>query len=103
LAAQPAEPDGKAYQSVRQAFLTLLQARKTYPLRARDKGIQGQVELSVTLDITGRAEQLDISRSSGSSLLDNAALDLVKTSLPFRHDLGTRFSTDITIAYRLTD
>lgn len=91
------------YNSARSVFVRLLEERKAYPLRARDKGIEGEVGLSVTLDAAGRAEQLAVNLSSGSSLLDNAALDLVRRSLPFAHGLGTRFSTTITIAYRLAE
>ncbi len=89
------------YDTARSVFVRLLEERKAYPLRARDKGIEGEVGLSVTLDAAGRAEQLAVNLSSGSSLLDNAALDLVRRSLPFAHGLGTRFSTTVTIAYRL--
>jgi TonB family protein len=89
------------YVSARTIFLSLLERHKTYPVRARDKGIEGRVGLAVTLDAEGRAERLDIRRSSGSSLLDQAALNLVRQSLPFPHGLGTQFHAEITIVYQL--
>jgi TonB family protein len=90
------------HDAARISFLRLLEKRKTYLGRARNKGIQGSVALSVTLDAAGRARQLAVSHSSGSTILDDAALDLVRRSLPFAHGLGVPFKTDITIAYRLS-
>lgn len=49
-----------------------------YPQSAKRKGIQGKVLLSVVVKIDGTADSVKIARSSGSSDLDEAALDAVK-------------------------
>ncbi len=49
-----------------------------YPSSARRKGTQGKVLLSVVVKIDGTPASVEISRSSGSNDLDEAALDAVK-------------------------
>jgi protein TonB len=49
-----------------------------YPLSAKRKGVQGKVLVSVLVKTDGTASAAQISRSSGSSDLDNAALEAVK-------------------------
>ncbi len=49
-----------------------------YPQSAKRKGIQGKVLLNVVVKTDGSAASVQISRSSGSNELDEAALDAVK-------------------------
>ncbi len=49
-----------------------------YPNAAKQRGIQGKVLLAVVVKTDGSPLQVAISRSSGSSILDEAALDAVK-------------------------
>jgi periplasmic protein TonB len=56
----------------------LRNAPPRYPLIARRNGIEGTVRLKVLVTRDGRAAQLELDRSSGSSALDNAALEAVK-------------------------
>ena len=49
-----------------------------YPLVAHQKGDEGQVTLSVLVSAAGVPVQVKVDHSSGSSPLDNAALDAVK-------------------------
>lgn len=49
-----------------------------YPAVAKRKGVQGKVLLSVLVKTDGTPASVSISRSSGSSDLDEAALDAVK-------------------------
>jgi periplasmic protein TonB len=61
----------------------LLERNKRYPaaaLRRRDVGV---VQLVFTLDRQGRVTASRILKSSGSTVLDNAALELLKRSQPF--------------------
>src|SRR5262245_41475441 len=48
-----------------------------YPTRARREGVQGKVLLEVAVTPEGQARTVAIRRSSGSSLLDDAAKDAV--------------------------
>ncbi len=49
-----------------------------YPLPARRSGVQGKVMLEVAVTAQGSAREVEVARSSGSSLLDNAAQDAVR-------------------------
>jgi len=49
-----------------------------YPVSAKRSGVQGKVLLSVVVKADGTPLSVDVSRSSGSSTLDVAALDAVK-------------------------
>ena len=49
-----------------------------YPQAARKRGIQGKVLINVLVKADGTPSTVEISRSSGSSILDIAALDAVK-------------------------
>jgi protein TonB len=49
-----------------------------YPLIARRNGVEGTVYLRVVVTKDGRPAQVQVDRSSGSSALDNAALEAVK-------------------------
>ena len=53
-------------------------SKPTYPRAERRKGIEGTVYLSVSVTAKGRAGSVSVSRSSGNSALDNAALKAVK-------------------------
>ena len=56
----------------------LRNAPPRYPLIARRNGVEGTVRLKVLVTRDGRAAQLELDKSSGSSALDNAALEAVK-------------------------
>ncbi|BCX19273.1 MAG: hypothetical protein KatS3mg117_2955 [Geminicoccaceae bacterium] len=49
-----------------------------YPTVARRRGIEGTVTLEVKVSASGLAEQVALARSSGSALLDEAALEAVR-------------------------
>jgi len=52
--------------------------KPVYPSLARRRGQQGTVMLQVMVSENGRVEQVTLHKSSGFTLLDNAALDTVK-------------------------
>ena len=49
--------------------------KPNYPLQARDKGIQGDVELNILVNQKGKVEQAKIVESSGYKVLDEATLE----------------------------
>lgn len=73
------EPDYKA------AYLN--NPRPPYPMTARRLGLQGKVVLNVEVLAEGVCGRLNVSRSSGYEMLDNAALRTVKAwrFVPARH------------------
>ena len=54
-----------------------------YPSEARSKGIEGSLQMLVTLAADGSVKQLEILKSSGYSILDDAAITTVRTASPF--------------------
>lgn len=72
------EPDYKA---------SYLNNRLTYPLAARRMGLQGRVMLNVEVLAEGLCGQVNVRQSSGHEILDNSAMQSVKTwkFAPARH------------------
>src|SRR5262245_22237988 len=61
----------------------LLERHKRYPEAAHARNQRGTVELSFSLDRQGRVTASRIAKSSGSTALDEATLDLVRRAQPF--------------------
>lgn len=53
-----------------------------YPSEARRKRIRGEVHVRFTVSRSGDVSSVQVSRSSGSPVLDNAALDAVRRAAP---------------------
>jgi protein TonB len=54
-----------------------------YPEAARRQGLYGSLRLTVSIHADGRIEKVDIARSSGSMLLDTAAIRIVELAAPY--------------------
>lgn len=74
-----------------------------YPPASRRAGEEGTVHLSVMVDGAGRAREVLVSQSSGSTRLDRAAQDAVRKWRFTRHQQADAIRTSITITFRLTD
>jgi protein TonB len=61
----------------------VLERHKRYPEAAQARNQHGTVELAFSLDRKGRVTASRIAKSSGSSALDEATLDLVRRAQPF--------------------
>ncbi len=59
----------------------------SYPMAARRNGLQGRVVLNVEVLANGASGQVTVQKSSGYTMLDNAAVQTVKTwrFVPARH------------------
>lgn len=55
-----------------------------FPKKALDLSLSGTLILNATLDRAGRVVEIEISTSSGSKVLDNAALKIVKLASPYQ-------------------
>lgn len=71
--APPARLVGPAFDA---AYLN--NPRPGYPAVARRMGLTGEVRLRVTVDKAGHPERVALHASSGSDVLDRAALDAVR-------------------------
>lgn len=79
---------------------------RTYPLAARRARIEGVVHLRVTLMPDGRLLAARVELSSGHSLLDRAALDLLARASPLPASFGTmrteQIELQLPIVYRMS-
>ncbi len=54
-----------------------------YPEAARRQGIYGSLKLTVSIYATGRIEAVEVDRTSGSKILDAAAIKIVEMAAPY--------------------
>jgi protein TonB len=81
-----------------------LTARKTYPEEARRRGEEGRVAVRFTVDRSGRVVDAAIVAASGSALLDEAALGLLRQAVfpAFPADMAQpRVTITTTVRYSL--
>ncbi len=88
-----------------QKIRVLLAARKVYPLAAQRMGISGSVAVSFVIGAGGTFSGIQIRRSSGFTVLDNAALATVQGSsgqVPRPHPIGSSpLRTSVVLRYRI--
>ena len=56
---------------------------RNYPIKARQQQVYGNVRMLISLNASGQISQIRIIQSSGESLLDQAAVDIVNLAAPF--------------------
>lgn len=106
---EDAAPSGSAeYPSQAEATALVLKeltrrlaGEHVYPRAALRRGWEGEVVLLLRLNGRGESEELRVLRSSGRSLLDEAALKLVEGVLPVRNPLNESMLLEIPVSYRL--
>lgn len=83
---QPPEPPKKAeptdgdFEAYRNSVQNELKRNIRYPKMAQNRGIQGEAKIEIKLDDEGNVISVTIVESSGSVVLDNAAIETVKRS-----------------------
>lgn len=81
--AVPAPPAPEpSTQSYGNALLRWLERYREYPRTARLRRIEGVVVLRLTIERGGRLLEVAVAESSGSPLLDDAALDMARRAAP---------------------
>lgn len=67
-----------------------------YPEEAKTRGIHGSLQLTVAIKADGEVESIQVNRSSGHKVLDQAAVRIVRLAAPFeRFPANIRVDTDI--------
>lgn len=74
--------DRVAIQNWQRDFALHIKKHKRYPHEAQEMRIQGTARVLFAMDRTGRVLNASISKSSGSPLLDKAAVDLLNRASP---------------------
>jgi protein TonB len=80
-----------------------IQGQIRYPPQARSRGWKGTVLLLASLDAQGRLQELRVRKSSGHSVLDQAAAALVRKVTPIENAAGRPLAIEIPIVYELKD
>ena len=80
------------YTAYLNRFRQRVQETMSYPSSARRRGISGTVQLEVSIDVTGRVRDVEVSASSAHAVLDEAAVDAVRRMppLPFPANVPPR-------------
>ena len=64
-----------------------IERAKLYPLAAKRRGIEGSTTVEFSINIKGLPENIKIVTSSGSDILDSAALSTITRAAPFPRDI----------------
>ena len=87
----------------RGALAAWLQAHRTYPDAARQDGVEGRVIVRFTMDRNGTVLEVALVRSSGSTVLDDAAVAMLRGAhLPPPPQASDRISITLPIRYSLS-
>ncbi len=94
--------NSRDYQS---NLIRLIERHKYYPLYARRKGLEGTSTVAFTVSRSGKIAGISLARSSGTTLLDQAALQTIRRigqAPPFPDEIKRqRWRFAIPIAYNL--
>jgi len=107
VTAPPPQPPQLPYADgawVGETLARVMNARKQYPLQARRMGVEGKVVIEAVVNQQGRVVEATIMISSGSSILDQDALALLRTVpdiKPEKMRLAARTVVQIPVNYVL--
>lgn len=76
------------YSSWLKVIRDKIERAKVYPRMARHQGLEGKTTLRFKINSQGQVEKVEIVESSGSSLLDSAAISAVRQAAPFPYVPG---------------
>jgi len=99
-AAVPAPP-AESEASIADRFAACVESHKEYPYMAVRRGQTGVVRVSVTLGTDGSLLAAGISSSSGVAVLDEAALQAVRSACPFSHRAGREITLTVPLHFEL--
>lgn len=88
-------PDPNSFQSVVSEIRAKVEKFKKYPEAARRLHLGGKAVVRFGIDQNGALAFLEVMQSSGSTLLDEAALDTVRRAAPY-----PKFSSPLSLALR---
>ena len=94
---QPADPSAELASKVGRA----MEERKSYPEAARRRGAEGTVRLRLRLSADGHLISAKLDGSSGSALLDRAALDLASSVFPLDNIMRREIELLLAVRYYL--
>jgi protein TonB len=95
---------GREYEALLAYIKDFIDKNLVYPPMARRRNIEGVVTVCFEIEKTGELISVSAGRSSGSSILDNAAVSLVKKIPPLENlTLNRTLALKVNIDYKLTE
>jgi protein TonB len=96
--------DNREYEELLVYISGLIRQNLLYPQMARRRNIEGVVGVHFEIGIDGGLVSVRANHSSGSSILDKAAVSLIERICPIKNgSIRKRMALNINIAYELTD
>ena len=74
---------GSVQNELLQQIRQRISRAKQYPMMAKEQGLEGVVTLLFSIDAAGHLSQAQVTKTSGSDLLDRAALDTLQRAVPY--------------------
>lgn len=88
-------PPQESAEVVEQRVLEWLARYRVYPIAARRAHLEGTVQVRATLMPDGRITNRQVEHSSGHSILDRSALELLERASPVPQSVGGMLSREI--------
>ncbi|HOW99837.1 MAG TPA: energy transducer TonB, partial [Deltaproteobacteria bacterium] len=80
----------------------IISKNRFYPVSARRRGIEGSVDVRLTIDGTGRASDVRVVKTSGAGILDRASVQTIR-GCSFPPPPAESVTLPITITFRLVE
>lgn len=88
-------------EDVRRKIIGQIQKHKKYPLAARKRSLEGDVELSFLVHPDGTVHDIQVVKSNAGVLLREAAVNSVRLSFPVEIELENPLYMDVTLRFTL--
>ncbi|MGE5593859.1 MAG: energy transducer TonB [Betaproteobacteria bacterium] len=95
----PAKPKGEEFGTGRS--LVLSGVPPVYPKNAQNEGVEGSVQLSVSVDALGNATKVAVTAGSGDARLDDAAIRTISRGWRFQA-IGWPYELSVRVTFRKT-
>jgi len=82
-------------------FADAVEANKQYPYQAVKRSLEGSVTMSITLAADGNLAGVEVVGSSGTEILDKAAVKAVQGACPYANPTGSRVHFTTTLHFSL--
>ena len=93
---------GASLQSYNRLVVGIISKNRFYPVSARRRGIEGSVDVRLTIDGTGRASDVRVVKTSGAGILDRASVQTIR-GCSFPPPPAESVTLPITITFRLVE
>ena len=82
-------------------FANAVEANKQYPYQAIKRSQEGSVTMSINIGSSGALQDVTVISSSGSNLLENAAMKAVANACPYDNPTGAQVHFTTTLHFYL--